>query len=514
LIIKTISRLLIERGNYIPFEDRGEIYVADNRAVLHRYGPEGYVAVELVNGDWLSPEQIKADLEVIRERQEQLKKEKIGSYYFKVLFFSSDLPKEKQEILALEEYNKGINGNYLCCMSVNIEKKEVVKYYKYPLVSYGIESQIKYFFSEGFDEDYGNVDFNELKNKRDKTYTIELGNEKPWITYILIAVNIVVWLLLEVYAKSKGVDASSLLIDFGAKENTRIMMGEYWRFLTPVFLHNGITHLLVNSYSLYILGNTVERLLGKGKFLFVYIMSGLMGSIVSFIFSISPSVGASGAIFGLMGTLIYYGIEHPELLKKGFGRSILTTLAINIVYGISVPRIDNFGHFGGLIGGFLASGAVGLRNVRRSLKKRAAYTAALAVVLSVSLCYGFTNSQNRSLGKLELMSRFFEEGNWGETEKMGEEIIEAGAKNKAILANVLWNLSTAEAIQGKYDEAIEHAQMLIEVNPGNGHLLLGQIYLETGNIELGVKELEEASEADRDLSNIVDRILNEINHNK
>ncbi|GAE88104.1 rhomboid family protein [Acetivibrio straminisolvens JCM 21531] len=71
------------------------------------------------------------------------------------------------------------------------------------------------------------------------------------------------------------VDATSLLIDFGAKENALIMMGEYWRFLTPVFLHNGITHLAVNSYSLYILGTTVERLMGRGRFLFIYIMAGL-----------------------------------------------------------------------------------------------------------------------------------------------------------------------------------------------------------------------------------------------
>jgi len=200
---------------------------------------------------------------------------------------------------------------------------------------------------------YGNVDFKELAKKNEKGYKIEIKDKKPWVTYVLIAVNILVWLLIEIYARSKGVDSSSLLVDFGAKENTHIMMGEYWRFVTPMFLHNGITHLVVNSYSLYVLGTTVEMIMGKGRFLFIYLMAGL-----------------TGAIFGLLGALIYYGTEHRELFKKGFGRGILTTLLINIVYGLSVPRIDNFGHFGGLLGGFLASGVVGLPSFRRSLKKK------------------------------------------------------------------------------------------------------------------------------------------------
>jgi len=123
-----------------------------------------------------------------------------------------------------------------------------------------------------------------------------------------------------------------------------------------MFLHNGITHLVVNSYSLYVLGTTVEMIMGKGRFLFIYLMAGLNGQYSKLHFFNSAVSRASGAIFGLLGALIYYGTEHRELFKKGFGRGILTTLLINIVYGLSVPRIDNFGHFGGLLGGFLASG--------------------------------------------------------------------------------------------------------------------------------------------------------------
>jgi len=142
--------------------------IDDNRAMLHRYGPEGYVVAEIVSGDLLTPEQIKTGLEMVRSRQEQIK-ERFNTYYFKVFVFSSDLPEDKLEILASENYNEGINGNYLCCISVNVEKKEFAKYYEYPRISYGIHNQIQYFFSNDFDSDYGNVDFKELakKMKRD-----------------------------------------------------------------------------------------------------------------------------------------------------------------------------------------------------------------------------------------------------------------------------------------------------------------------------------------------------------
>lgn len=513
MIIKTLSRVLIERENYIPAMDtNGDVIVSENMALLQKYGPEGYVIVELINGDFMTPEQIKRGLEMNRIRQEQIK-EGSNSYSFKVFFFSSDLPKEKLEILSSEEYNKGLNGSYLCCMSVNIEKKELVKYYSFPRTAYGIDNEIKYLLNKGFDSDYGNIDYKELIDKKQNEYRIDIKTQKPRITYVLIAINIVVWLLLEIYARTRGVNSSSLLIYFGAKENTHIMLGEYWRFLTPVFLHNGITHLLVNSYSLYILGTTVEKLMGRGRFLFIYIISGLMGSIVSFMFSLAPSVGASGAIFGLLGTLIYYGIEHPALFKRGFGKSILITLVINIVYGFSIPQIDNFGHFGGLIGGFLASGIVGTPYARRSWRKRAAFTAVAAAIVSLSLYYGFTNSQNQSLKKLELMDRFLEEGNWAESENLGEEIIKIGPKNKTILSNALWNLSATEASQGKYNEAVEHAQMLVDVEPANGHYLLGMLYMDIGNIEMAEKELQEAVKIEPRLRNKVDSILNTIKEN-
>lgn len=342
-------------------------------------------------------------------------------------------------------------------------------------------------YSEG---PYNNESYEELMDKRQKANRIVLKTNKVWLTYVLISINVVIWLLMKLYAIYKGVPESSLVTVFGAKDNILIMSGQYWRFLTPIFLHNDIAHLLVNSYSLYILGTTVERLIGRPRLLFTYITAGIMGCIMSFMFSTYRAAGASGAIFGLLGVLIYYGIENPELFRRGFGSSIIITIAINLVYGFSVSGIDNFGHIGGLIGGFLAAGVVGVKDFFKKIGLRIAFIVITLVVTVFSLYYGFNNPQNRLLIKIDEMERLTGQQKWEEVERAGEEIINSGTKDEFILSNCLWYLSISEVNQNKTDEAIEHANALIDVDPSNGHYLLGRIYIYAGEVEKGRQHLE------------------------
>lgn len=366
------------------------------------------------------------------------------------------------------------------------------------------DSMNEYGYSEG---PYNAESYKELMDKRRKANRIVLKTNKVWLTYVLISINAVIWLLIKLYAIYKGVPESSLLTVFGAKDNTLIMLGQYWRFLTPVFLHNDITHLLVNSYSLYILGTTVEKLIGRPRFLFTYIIAGITGSIMSFMFSTYRAVGASGAIFGLLGVLIYYGIENPELFKRGFGKSILITIAINLVYGFSVTGIDNFGHIGGLIGGFLAAGAIGVKDFFKKLGIRIAFILITLVVVALSLYYGFNNQQNRLMTQVNAMERLTGQQKWEEVERIGEEIIKSSTKDEFLLSNSLWYLSISEINQDKSDEAVEHASALVEVDPSNGHYLLGRIYIYTGDIELARQHLEEAVKINPDLRSEVEGIL-------
>lgn len=148
------------------------------------------------------------------------------------------------------------------------------------------------------------------------------------------------------------------LLIFGAKFNPLIQDGQIWRLLTAVFLHIGIIHLLFNLFALNVLGPMVEGYFGHVRFAAIYFMSGIFGSLASYAFSGALSAGASGAIFGLAGATIVYFVRY----RNNFGdrgqstlQSMLAFTVINFIFGLSVNGIDNWGHFGGLVGGILTA---------------------------------------------------------------------------------------------------------------------------------------------------------------
>ena len=151
------------------------------------------------------------------------------------------------------------------------------------------------------------------------------------------------------------------LIKYGANFDLLTKSGEYYRLFTCIFLHIGIWHLICNMYSLYVIGKEVEGLFGKWKYLLIYILSGICGSILSLAFnSNTVSAGASGAIFGLLGALLYFGYHYRTYLGNTIKRSILPVIIINLVLGFLNSGVDNAAHIGGLVGGILISMLVGV----------------------------------------------------------------------------------------------------------------------------------------------------------
>src|SRR5579859_3691189 len=178
---------------------------------------------------------------------------------------------------------------------------------------------------------------------------------QPRATNILLGILVVVWLLEEA---SGGSQNDQVLRDLGEKANDLIVKGQYWRLITAMFLHAGFLHLAFNGYGIYLFGQQVERFYGWGRFVAMYFVSGLAGSIASFAFSPYPSVGASGALFGLVGVVSAYFWLHRRLLGA-FGRTWLwnaiTIAGLNLVIDLSqASRIDNYAHIGGFISGIVA----------------------------------------------------------------------------------------------------------------------------------------------------------------
>jgi len=169
-------------------------------------------------------------------------------------------------------------------------------------------------------------------------------------TFSLIGITTIIYITQELSVLLLGDD---LVIYFGAKINEAIFAGEFWRFITPLFVHAGILHIFVNMYSLYALGPMVEEFFGTPRMLVVYFFSGIMGVILSFAFNPYPSVGASAAIFGLLGALGTFLLLHRALLGhtgKTYLRQIVFVALLNLALGLA-PNIDNWGHIGGLLAG-------------------------------------------------------------------------------------------------------------------------------------------------------------------
>ena len=183
--------------------------------------------------------------------------------------------------------------------------------------------------------------------------------KKPIITYTIMAICVIVFALM--YILGDGSLDNITLLKFGANLDVLTKNGEYFRLITCAFLHIGVVHLIFNMYALYIIGPQVESFFGKIKYLSIYLISAVSASILSLVFNTNTiSAGASGAIFGLLGALLYFGYHYRVYLGNAVRSQIVPIIIINLLFGFTMTGIDNAAHIGGLIGGVLASMALGV----------------------------------------------------------------------------------------------------------------------------------------------------------
>lgn len=222
------------------------------------------------------------------------------------------------------------------------------------------------------------------KNKSDAKQAEEVFKEKvPYVTYTLIGINILIFILMYIFGS--GSEDLATLVNFGALNKLYVVNAhEYYRLITSAFLHIGILHLVLNMYALYILGKEIENYYGKLKYIFIYLISTIVGSLLSLIFMSSNTIsaGASGAIFGLMGALLYFGYHYRAMLNNAITKQILPLILLNLVIGFMISGINNFAHIGGLIGGLVASIAVGVKYKSTKFEKTNGY-----VVLGLLLLF-------------------------------------------------------------------------------------------------------------------------------
>lgn len=197
-------------------------------------------------------------------------------------------------------------------------------------------------------------DINKSNVKKNAKLDKLFSKKTPYITYIIMGICFIMFLIT-----GMGND-TGVLIEYGANLDVLVKNGEYYRLLTSMFLHSGLLHLFFNMYALYIIGPQVENFFGKTKYLIIYLLSGISGSLLSVAFNVNTvSVGASGAIFGLFGALLYFGYNYRGYLGNVIKSQILPVVIINLIFGFISTGVDVAGHIGGLIGGIIVSSVLG-----------------------------------------------------------------------------------------------------------------------------------------------------------
>ena len=252
-----------------------------------------------------------------------------------------------------------INSNpKLMCIKANdendIKKNDIIKK-EFPDLS----KKIKY-TEEGI-ELFMKITGDINKHNKDDASKMEnlFKSKVPYITYLLIAINCIFFIVPWIFGKN----SYNYMINLFCVHGPSIRAGQYYRLLTGIFLHGSIYHLFFNCYSLYVIGSQIESFLGKIKYITIYLLSGICGSLMSIAFGGNvASIGASGAIFGLMGALLYFGYYYRVYLGNVVIGQLVPIIILNLGLGFMISGVDNAAHVGGLIGGVIITMGLGIKD--------------------------------------------------------------------------------------------------------------------------------------------------------
>ncbi|WP_138415787.1 rhomboid family intramembrane serine protease [Aquibacillus sediminis] len=336
------------------------------------------------------------------------------------------------------------------------------------------------------------------------------SNGQPRITTIFLVMNILFFLFIE----AKGGSTSTLtLITYGAKYNPAILDGEWWRIISSMFIHIGILHLFMNMLALYFVGSAVEKIYGSGRFTFIYVGAGIMGGLASFAWNPQIAAGASGAIFGLLGALLFFGVNYKRVFFQTMGWNLIIVILLNIVFGVTVPQIDNGAHMGGLIGGFVAAAIVFFPS-KRNLKVQLLACLSFCVIISGLLVYGLTNmsAHYSAVVQTQLAQELIEQENYQEVIEVTTLAIDEQVQSYQ--AELHFFRSYAWLQLGRVEEATNDLLHVVQIDSSfaEAHYNLALIYADEGNVEEAHDHAERASQlqpSNQDFQDLFQRLSKE-----
>ncbi len=349
VITMKLLHYFITEKNYNPIILQG----VENEIWLENL-EEDCKVVRIVSGYIHNDEQFNFDVFKTKRILKKIKKKTL-SFSVNVMSIFLDMG---------ENVTKDINDDpKLMCIKVrdeeDIKKSDIIK-----KIFPDLSKKMKY--SENGMELFVKItnDINE-HNKEDANRLEKVFKSKvPIITYFLIAFNVFLFFIPWMLGEYNNI------LNMFCVHGPSIRAGQYYRLFTGMFLHGGIMHLAFNCYALYVIGPQIESFLGKAKYLIIYLVSGVMGAFFSIIFGGNvASVGASGAIFGLMGALVYFGYYYRVYLGNVVKSQIIPLILLNLGLGFLDSGIDNAAHIGGLIGGLFITMALGVKDKTSTFEK-------------------------------------------------------------------------------------------------------------------------------------------------
>lgn len=372
LLVMKLIHYFIVNENYTPIIIKG----IDDEVWLENKNKE-YSIIRIVTRNIINKEQYDYDILKTKHIVKQLKRKLIDfsmnvlSIYLDKNFYTNKIDNfdEKYISILIKDEDDFINNEY-----INKAYKQVIDKFTYKEEGFELISKLT-------------KEIEEKNIKEGQEREKYMKNNKPIITYILIFINIVMFVLM--YMLGNGSENTNTLIDFGANYILLTKAGEYYRLITSGFLHIGVIHLLLNMYSLYIVGSQVEYFYGKVKYIIIYLFSLIMGSLFTVALSSvnTVSAGASGAIFGLLGSILYFGIKYRGYIGNSLVNQIVPVVVLNLIIGFTTPGIGNAAHIGGLIGGYLISMAVGIGIDKKEQRSSRINGIIISAILTIFMIY-------------------------------------------------------------------------------------------------------------------------------
>lgn len=283
----------------------------------------------------------------------------------------------------------------------------------------------------------------------------------PTVTVILIAVNVVIYLANFLLS---GCDLASVL----SMHRGAVAGGQYWRILTSMFTHEEFFHLASNMYALYIYGTILEPALGKARYLAVYFAGGIVGNVLTFALMPNPSIGASGAIFGLLGAVIAIHFIQPSPISRRLFSGVISSIVLTTVVSIG-GNINNIAHFGGLAGGYAMTAVLcPVRFKKRLITSRALCAVVLCLILVFGMLAGYprvTPGDEADYGRYTAMVFFARLGALDTAERYAVPITSGVSHYKSDAYAAIALARHARGDDAGAESAL--AELLAECNRGN-----------------------------------------------